>query len=111
MRQRVADIREKTGLTQTQLGKKVGVAQRVIANWERKPVAFCAEHLAALAEALGVSANYLLARPDAKPPAPKGPPGKLRQTFDLAYRLPRHEQNKIVEFVEAYASHYAAKAS
>ena len=111
MGQRVADIREKAGLTQTQLGKKIGVSQRVIANWERKPVALRAEQLAALAEALGVSADYLLGRPDAKPPAPKGPPGKLRQAFDLAYRLPRHEQNKIVEFVEAYASHYAAKAS
>jgi transcriptional regulator with XRE-family HTH domain len=109
--QRVADTREKAGLTQTELGQKLGVSQRVIANWERKPVALRAEQLAALADALGVSADYLLGRPDAKQPAAKGPPGKLRQAFDKAHKLPRHEQNQIVKFVEAYADHYASKAS
>ena len=41
----------------------------------------------------------------------KGPPGKLRLAFEKAHRLPRHEQNQIVKFVEAYADRYASKAS
>jgi transcriptional regulator with XRE-family HTH domain len=109
--QRVADTREKAGLTQTELGQKLGISQRVIANWERKPVALRAEQLAALADALGVSADYLLGRPDAKQPVQKGPPGKLRLAFEKAYQLPRNQQNRIVEFVEAYVNQYASKAS
>ena len=109
--QRMADAREKAGLTQTELGQKLGISQRVVANWERKPVALRAEQLAALADALGVTADYLLGRPDARQPAPKGPPGKLRVAFEKAYQLPRNQQNRIVEFVEAYVDRYAAKAS
>ena len=100
--QRVAEAREKAGLTQTELGQKIGVSQRVIANWERKPVALRAEQLAALADALGVSADYLLGRPYAQPPAPKGPTGKLRQAFDKAHKLPRSQQQYILKVVEAF---------
>jgi transcriptional regulator with XRE-family HTH domain len=107
----MAAAREKAGLTQTELGQKLGISQRVVANWERKPVALRAEQLAALADALGVTADYLLGRPDAKQPAPKGPPGKLRVAFEKAHKLPRHEQNQIVKFVEAYVSQYTSKAS
>ncbi len=78
--------------------------------WERKPVALRAEQLAALADALNVTADFLLGRPT-KQPAPKGPPGKLRQAFDRAHKLPRNQQNRIVELVEAYVDRYASKAS
>jgi len=108
---RMADAREKAGLTQTELGQKLRISQRVVANWERKPVALRAEQLAALADALNVTADYLLGRSDARQPAPKGPPGKLRLAFERAHKLPRHEQNQIVKFVEAYVSQYASKAS
>lgn len=100
--QRVADAREKAGLTQTELGKKIGVSQRVVANWERKPVALRAEQLGALADALGVSADYLLGRRNARPPAPKGPPGKLRRAFEKAHKLPRAQQQHILKVVEAF---------
>jgi len=49
--QRMAEAREQAGLTQTELCERIGVSQRVIANWERKPVALRAEKLAALADA------------------------------------------------------------
>jgi transcriptional regulator with XRE-family HTH domain len=98
------------GLTQLQLAEKLGVSQEVIAYRERKPVALRAEQLAALADALNVTADSLIGRPT-KDRAAKGPPGKLRQAFDKAHKLPRHEQNQIVKFVEAYADRYAPKAS
>jgi len=104
--ERMASAREKLGLTQLALGEKLGVSQRVVANWERKPVALRADQLAALAEALGVTGDYLLGRQDAKASGHKGPPGKLRQVFEKAYQLPRSQQNKIVEFVEAYVDRY-----
>ena len=97
-------------MTQLQLAEKLGVSQEVVAYWERKPVALRAEQLAALADALNVTADSLLGRPT-KQPAPKGPPGKLRQAFDRAHKLPRNQQNRIVELVEAYVDRYASKAS
>ncbi|MDP9176033.1 MAG: helix-turn-helix domain-containing protein [Planctomycetota bacterium] len=108
--ERIAQARELAGMTQLQLAEKLGVSQEVVAYWERKPVALRAEQLAALADALNVTADSLLGRPT-KQPAPKGPPGKLRQAFDRAHKLPRNQQNRIVELVEAYVDRYASKAS
>ncbi len=106
--QRMAEAREKTGLTQTELGERLGVSQRVIANWERKPVALRAEQLAALADALSVSADFLLGRLDAKSPFPKG---RLREVFEKAHKLPRTQQNLIVDMVEAYVDRFHSKTS
>ena len=103
--ERIAQARDLAGLTQLQLAEKLGTSQEVIAYWERKPVALRAEQLAALAEALGVSGDYLLGRHEAKPLA-KSPGGKLRQVFEKAYLLPRSQQSKIVEFVETYIDTY-----
>jgi transcriptional regulator with XRE-family HTH domain len=108
--QRLAEARERVGLTQQEVAERVGVDQRVIAYWERRPVALRPDQLSALADALNVTTDYLLGRP-AKDRAPTGPPGKLRVAFEKAHKLPRHEQNQIVKFVEAYVNQYAAKAS
>jgi transcriptional regulator with XRE-family HTH domain len=104
--ERMAQAREQAGLTQDDLAAKLGLDQRVIAYWERRPVALRPDQLTALADALSVTTDFLLGRDEAKPPTPKGPPGKLRQLFDKAYRLPRHEQNQLVKFVEAYVDRY-----
>ena len=103
--ERMAAAREQAGLTQGGLADKLGLDQRVIAYWERRPVALRPDQLTALADALHVTTDYLLGR-ESKLPAPKGPPGQLRQLFEKAYRLPRHEQNQIVKFVEAYVDRY-----
>ena len=108
--ERVAQARELAGLTQRQVADKLGTTQRVIAYWEREPVALRAEQLAALAEALGVPADYLLGR-QIKDRTPPGPSGKLRQAFEKAHQLLRHEQNKIVKLVEACADRYASQSS
>jgi transcriptional regulator with XRE-family HTH domain len=108
--QRMAEARERIGLTQQQVAEQVGVDQRVIAYWERRPVALRPDQLSALADALNITTDYLLGR-QVKDRAPTGPSGKLRQAFEKAHSLPRHEQNQIVKFVEAYADRYASKAS
>lgn len=105
--QRMAKARELAGLTQAQVAARMGVTQPVIAYWEREPVALRIEQLAALADALGISADYLLGRPDAQPPSLKGPTGKVRQVFERVNQLPRQQQKKVVEFVEAFVNQYA----
>jgi transcriptional regulator with XRE-family HTH domain len=109
--QRLADARERAGLTQQQLADKLRTSQRALARWERDPVALRPDQLVILANALGVSLDHLIGRADPRQATAKGPPGKLRLAFERAHNLPRHEQNQIVKFVEAYVNQYASKAS
>jgi transcriptional regulator with XRE-family HTH domain len=97
--QRVTKAREVAGLTQVQLAERVGVTQPVVAYWEREPVALRAEQLAALADALGVSGDYLLGR-SGKEPSLKGPTGKARQVFERVSKLSRSRQQYIIKVVE-----------
>ncbi len=108
--QRIAKAREAAGLTQAQLAAHMGVTQPVVAYWEREPVALRPDQLAALADALGITADYLLGRPDAKPSTPKGPPGKLRQAFEKAHKLPRSQQQHILKVVEAFVESTGASS-
>jgi transcriptional regulator with XRE-family HTH domain len=108
---RMAETRERAGLTQQQLADRLGTSQRAIARWERDSVALRPDQLFVLADALGVSLDYLIGRGEERQATTKGPPGKLRRAFEKAHKLPRHEQNQIVKFVEAYVNQYASAAS
>jgi transcriptional regulator with XRE-family HTH domain len=107
---RMADARERAGITQQQLAEKLGTSQRAVAHWERDPVALRPDQIAAVADTLNVTTDELLGR-STKDRTPKGPPGKLRLAFEKAHKLPRNQQSRIVEFVEAYVDRYASKAS
>jgi len=101
MGERIAQARQQAGLTQAQLAEKLGTTQRVVTYWEREPVALKAEQLTSLAAALGISADFLLGRKE-KVARGSGPVGKLRQVFERASKLPRAQQAKVAEFVEAF---------
>jgi hypothetical protein len=66
-----------------------------------------------MAEALGVSVEELLIVGDGKPARRKAaksngrrPAGKVREVFDRVSKLPRRQQEHIVNWVSAYVSHY-----
>lgn len=109
--QRLVQARERAGLTQQQLAEKLGTSQRALARWERDPIAFRPDQLTALANALGVSLDHLTGRAVLPPPASKEPRGKLRSVFEKARKLPRRQQDHVVEIVEAYVDRLASKAS
>jgi transcriptional regulator with XRE-family HTH domain len=98
--ERIAAFRERAGLSQQQLADALKVNQQMIAYWERRGVTLRPEQLAGLADALKVSVEELLGKA-----APRvrgsGPAGKARQIFESVSRLPRRQQQKIVEVVEA----------
>ena len=48
--QRMADARERAGLTQQQLAERRGTSQRAVAHWERDPVALRPDQIAAVAD-------------------------------------------------------------
>jgi transcriptional regulator with XRE-family HTH domain len=102
--ERLAVARQHVGLTQQQLADKLGTVQRVIAHWERAPVALRADQLSALADVLGVTADYLVGRDQPKRRG-NGPVGRARQVLETVSQLPRHQQRKIIDVVEAMVAH------
>jgi transcriptional regulator with XRE-family HTH domain len=104
--ERIAAARQDVGITQQDLAQKAGVTQRVIAYWEREAVSLRADQINALATALNLTADELLG---VTPPKPRRQPakGKLHQVFESAAKLPRRQQQKIAEVVEALVAQHA----
>lgn len=103
--QHLTALRETAGLTQLQLAAKLGVPQSNITYWERSEKPPRGDVLAKLADALSVSADELLGL---TPPKPKRQPakGKLQQVFEAAAKLPRRQQSKIADVVEAFVNQH-----
>jgi len=100
---RLHAAREAKGLSQAQVADKLGIAQQSYAAWERRDVALRADQLQQIADVLGVGVEQLLANAP-KPVRVAGPVGRLRQVFESASKLPRHQQAKVAEFVEAFVA-------
>lgn len=100
---RLHAAREARGLSQAQVADKLGIAQQSYAAWERRDVALRADQLQQVTAVLGVGAEQLLANAP-KPARAPGPVGRLRQVFENASKLPRHQQAKVAEFVEAFVA-------
>jgi transcriptional regulator with XRE-family HTH domain len=109
---RLAALRKDAGLSQYELARYVGVPQANIAFWERSEKPPRSEVLPKMAEALGVSVEELLIVGDQKPVRRKAlktngrPAGKVREVFDRVSKLPRRQQEHIVNWISAYVSHY-----
>ena len=103
--ERLVTAREEAGLNQRELAEKLGITQRALSWWEREHVALKPEQLAALASALGVSADHLLGVTSVKKRG-TGPAGKARRVFEAVSKLPRHQQQKIVDVVETFVDRH-----
>ncbi len=96
---RIRSFREAVGLSQQQVANYREISQHAYALWERRNVALRSDQLIKLANVLNVTADELLG---AKKPRTGGPTGKVRQVFENVSKLPRKQQLKVVEFVEAF---------
>lgn len=83
----------------------MGVTQQAIAAWERKITAVRSDTLMRLASILGISSDELLG---IKPGRKNSPSGKLHRVFEEVSKLPRRQQQKVVEFVEAFVEKKSA---
>lgn len=97
----LAELRQAAGLTQMQLADKLGVHHSNIAFWELTGTPPRGEVLPQMARALGVSVDELLGAAPVKPRV-QAPAGKLQMIFARAAKLPRRQQAKLAEFVEAF---------
>lgn len=107
---RLVAAREEAGLSQRELADSLQITQRALSWWERQPVALRPEQLVALTTTLGVTADYLLGIDSSKKRGP-GPTGKARRVFEAVSKLPRHQQQKIVDVVETFVAGHANGAN
>jgi transcriptional regulator with XRE-family HTH domain len=106
---RLAELRKAAGLSQYELARMIGVPQANIAFWERSEKPPRSEVLPKMADALGVRIEDLLNGSAVTRMVKTGkskPVGKVRQAFEEVSKLPRRQQDKVVEFVTAFVQHY-----
>jgi transcriptional regulator with XRE-family HTH domain len=103
--ERIAQTRQAAGLSQAQLANTLGVSQQMVGYLERQPVAIRPELLLQLSEALDVPLDELLGQP-AKP-SRSGPTGKMRRLFEAASKLPRSQQEKILDILQPFVREHA----
>jgi transcriptional regulator with XRE-family HTH domain len=99
----LAQLRETAGITQKQLAEKLGVPLSNITFWERSEKPPRAEMLPKMAEALNVSVDTLLRIEPVKPKKSIAK-GRLQTVFEEVAKLPRRQQQKVVEMAEGFLS-------
>ena len=109
--ERITALRERAGLSQTQLAAKLGLGQQTVAYWERRASTLKSEQIKAIAEALQAAPEEILGM-NAPKARGNGPAGKLRQVFERASKLPRDQQKHVVRVIEdALTAYDVRKAS
>lgn len=92
-------LRQASGLTLRELARQVGVQASNLSLWERTGKLPRADMILPLAAALGVSPEEILG--GEKPAHGRVPMGRLREVVEQLQGLPRAEQDKIIDVVEA----------
>jgi len=94
------DLRERAGISVRELARQLDIHHTNIVYWEKTGRVAKVELLPQLAAILGVSVEEVLGHP--RPKRSPVAPGKLGQVFEAASKLPRRQQQKIIEFVEPF---------
>lgn len=97
---RLARLRQSRGLTQEELGERVGLSNRMIAYYEREDAEPPGPQLPALAQALRVSTEELLGvKPLPEVPRPKT--ARLLKRLQQVEALPPADQRAVLKMVDA----------
>jgi transcriptional regulator with XRE-family HTH domain len=107
---RLVELRKAVGLTQVELAALIGETQQNVAFWEQSQKPPRSDVLSKMAKALGTTVEHILGISPIAERRP-GPVGKAQKLFEEVSRLPRSQQDKILEFVSAYVDQYKRKAS
>ena len=107
----LADLRHAAGISQIDLARAIGETQQNVAYWEQSEYPPRADVIPKIAKALGVRIEQII-DPETAPPSPlrAGPVGRVGKAFHEVSRLPRRQQNKIIEIVEAFVAQHTRKA-
>lgn len=97
--QRVAQLREAKGLTQTAVAQRLGISQGRYNHYERGIRRFPLNLLPKLVEVLECSEAELMGTP--QPKAKRGPPSDWEKRINAIKELPREKQREIQNVVDA----------
>jgi len=103
---RLVELRQAAGLSQADLARLVDESQQNIAYWELTDKPPRSDAIPKLAKVLGVRVEALL---DADEPIVRrgtGPVGKVHKVLEEVSRLPRAQQEKVVDVVTAIVEQY-----
>ena len=103
--ERIKKLRLSRGLTQTELGKQIGVTQRVITYYEAAGGSPAPELLLKLAKTLSVSTDQLLGQtPQSDAKAQPGPSTlRLWRRLKKLEALPAHDQKSVLKMIDLLA--------
>lgn len=91
-------LRLEKGLTQTELGKKIGLSKRAIVHYENHAKQTPIEKIASLAKALGVKTDDLINN-KTKNSTPKIDP-KFARKLEKAKKLPKNDQIIVTSMID-----------
>lgn len=91
-------LREASGLSLRELARLIGEHPSNVSFWERTGKTPKSEVLVPMAAALGVSVEELLGE---KKPRKAAPTGRALKSFEQVSHLPRSQQKKILDVVDA----------
>ena len=107
--ERLAEARKQAGLSQTELGEKLGLSQRAIAHWERRRSSLYADQVVMLCKVLGVAPEYLFGIKSAR--SKPGRASKLQDQIKQIEQLPKADQNYVSRFLAQVLSGPGKKSS
>ena len=99
--ERLAKIRKAKGLTQTELGARIGATQRAMHHYEKKAEYPPVQKIVELARALDMSMDKLLEVDDNGNESYQNINPKLAKRLRLASNLPSHELKALSTFIDA----------
>lgn len=99
--QRLLQIRKAMGLTQTELGKRIGVSQRIIHHYENKAEYPPTQKLIELAQALGMSVDELLGIDGGNDDGYQNIKPALAKKLRKASQLPSSDIKALSTFIDA----------
>ena len=103
---RLTRYRKAAGLSVRELARQINVQHTAILYWESTDTPPRSNVLVPLSKALGVTVEELLG--EAKPRRIVTPAGRLGRVFESVSSLPRRQQQKIIDVVEAYVEKQVA---
>ena len=94
-------LRRRAGLPLRETARRLGVLHTKLVYWEKTGKVPQPELVGKIAALYGVSVEEVLGLTETAG-SPRATGGKLGQVFTAAAKLPRRQQQKIIEFVEPF---------
>jgi transcriptional regulator with XRE-family HTH domain len=103
-------LRQATGLSQRELARQLGIHHSNLGYWEKSGNLPGSDVLPQLAKLLGVSLGDLLDE-SSQPQKALAPNGRALLAFAAVSKMPKKQQEKIVEVVEAFVAQHTTKVA